>query len=105
MIITHTPIHLFWLFQDRDIVKQGECYANAGTAVIFSSFENEISEWLVTNNWRISYTIGVLSPPGFDSVPHAWLKAEQDTGRAYWWDSTLQKTLAYGGCAVESFRT
>lgn len=103
MTITHIPAHLFWLFQDRDILKQGECYANAGAAVIFSSFENEISEWLVTNSWKISYTIGVLSPPGFDSVPHAWLKAEQGTGRSYWWDPTLQKNSRIWGMRSREF--
>jgi hypothetical protein len=84
MIVTYVPEGLYWLFRCRDILKEEGCYSNAGCAVIFSSFENEISQWLQENKWKISYALGVVTPPEHDPVAHAWLEAENSNGKKYW---------------------
>ncbi|MBV6748831.1 hypothetical protein KV580_00870 [Pseudomonas chlororaphis] len=114
MHVTFIPPDLHWLLRGSEIIKRGECYANAGSLVIYSSFDNEISQWLESNSWSVTYTLGILTPPPRDEnfkmeyeltpEPHAWIEAQHKSGKTYWWDSTLQQNSPVWGIRSREFK-
>lgn len=113
MHITYISADLFWLMKINDINNRGECYRNAGNLVLYSSFDNPISQLLKDEGWEVSYCLGILTPPPvsadfwipYDSQlePHAWIEAKDKDGKIHYWDPTLQGNSAVWGLRSREF--
>lgn len=57
---------------------KGKCFENCLIAVLGLNTESQLH-----------YVLGFVTPPGYDSVPHAWLHLETENGPVYI-DPTLQ---------------
>jgi hypothetical protein len=99
MYATYIPNDLVDLLKANGHGGRGFCYDNSGSLLLYSSFENLISELLRSQGWEISYALGILTPPPqkedfwikYDSKlePHAWIEAKKEDLNTYW-DLTLQ---------------
>jgi len=90
MLATRIPEDIFWYLKRLFTIAQGECFKNSGLATICAPGNYDYSQKIQENKFLIRYALGFLTPPGYETVPHAWLvstKADQATS---YWDATLQ---------------
>lgn len=89
MIVCKMPDPIQWALQNRFRVASGECFTNCGLATILTLTESGYSDVLASSGYTINYILGTLTPPGYETVGHAWLKATRGSMSEIW-DPTLQ---------------
>lgn len=69
---------LMWDLKKANAVLTGLCYENCMIAVLGPA-----------RVWRLDYVLGLMTPPGHETVAHAWLAEHREDGPVYL-DPTLQ---------------
>ncbi|HCM1039271.1 MULTISPECIES: hypothetical protein [Vibrio harveyi group] len=102
MKITKMPYPFLWALKSSVGVNQGECFTNCGFATILPSVDCNYSDMVKERGLKIEYVIGILSPPGHEPTPHAWLKVT-DQDKIYYWDPTLQEHSGLWNSSLNKF--
>lgn len=103
MKITKMPTPILWALKHSTGVKKGDCFTNCGHATILPSIiDCDYSDRIKNSGLTIEYIIGILSPPGHESTPHAWLKAKRHD-KNYYWDPTLQENSSLWNMSYDKF--
>lgn len=89
ILICTIPDHILFVLKQQFLIEKGECFTNCGLATILTKTKNKYSTALASLDYEINYTLGTLTPPGHETVGHAWLKATHDQSTKIW-DPTLQ---------------
>lgn len=90
MRVTRIPEDILWELKNTFPILQGECYANSGVSTLLCLGNSDYSLRVKNNTLLIRYALGFLTPPGHETVPHAWLVITEADQVTYYWDATLQ---------------
>lgn len=104
MRIARIPEDILWQLKVLFPIKQGECFSNSGVATICALGDYDYSQKVKNHQLLIRYALGFLSPPGYDTVPHAWLVCTKDNKVTFPWDATLQVNSPLWNRQSQDFR-
>lgn len=90
MRISRIPDDILWQMRMLFPIKQGECFSNCGVATIFALGDYDYAKKVKDHQILIRYALGFIRPPGYDTVPHAWLVCTQNNKVTFTRDATLQ---------------